>query len=132
MKTLLTTACALGALTLGGLSLGGCVTAAAAGVGVVFSQDFVEGANSVYLEEDADVVWQATKDALDMMSRDPVKKDEQTRAATAIWGGSSVAVHVQALDINDTKLVVGASKFGMYDDEVAQNVIQRIRRRLER
>lgn len=127
MKTLLSLAAFAAAL-----ASGGCVTAAAAGIGVVLTQDFVERANSVYLEEDADVVWQASKDTLANLSRDPIETDDELRAASAVWGGATVALHVEALDLADTKLSVGASKFGLYDNDVAQDVIRRIRRRLER
>ncbi len=113
------------------LALGsGCIVAAAAVTGVAVSQEFVDNANSAYLEADAPEVWIATKAVLTRLSLKPIETDEALTAAGANINGARVTVRVETFDHGQTKLAVGAKKYGFYQSDLADDILNRIRREL--
>ena len=127
MSRLVTTA-----LLLGAPLLGGCV-AAAIGVGAALTaQELMDNATLAFLEEEPDVVWKATREALERASLDPLEIDEDARGVRANIDGARVTAHVRRFDEKQTRLAVTAKKWGFYDADEASRIITLIKRQLER
>ena len=118
---------------LGAPLFGGCLALAAAGVGVVLSQEFSDHAHIAYLEEHATQVWASAKTSMAHMStQEEIEIDEELMAASARIDGAVVTVHVEAWDVGETRLSIGAKKYGLYNSDVAERVLVRIRKDLGR
>ena len=112
--------------------LGGCLLAAASATAVVASQEFVDHATVAYMNEDHRIVWDQTKETLTHLSLDPIEVDEAVRAARANIDGANVVVHVEIHDASASKLSIGARKWGFYDSDTANDVLERIKTDLDR
>ncbi|MCP3919921.1 MAG: hypothetical protein GY711_30695 [bacterium] len=108
----------------------GCIVTAAAVTGVAVSQEFIDNANSAYLEAETAEVWIASKSVLTRLALDPIETDEKITAAGANVNGARVTVRVEPFDDGQTKLSVGAKKYGFYQADLADDILNRIRREL--
>ena len=112
--------------------LAGCVVATVGLTTAVASQEFVDNATVAFLKEDHHVVWDQAKRTLAYLSLDPIEVEEAERAARANVDGAKVTLHVEIFDVNETKLSVGARKWGFYDNDAAEAVLERIKDDLDR
>lgn len=120
------TAAALALATL----LPGCAVVAAAGVGAAVSNEFAENARQAYVPADTVQTLEATHRTLDALSLDPVQRDDDARTLTAIINGAKVVATVEAYQPNETRLSIAASRMGAYQDELADDILFRVRRQL--
>jgi hypothetical protein len=107
-----------------------CHIAAAIGLGVVISQEFSENAHSLRLPGNFDQAWNATFQTLQNMSLDPIKADRATGRMQAHVQGTSFTCQVTAHDINETVLAVTAKSLGRYENETAQDLLFKVRKRM--
>ena len=80
----------------------------------------------VQLRQDADSVWSTAKVSLNRQSNDPITTDEAIKFAEARIGGAKVRVSVEAYDVDTCRMVVSATKLGVANGELADQVMQGI------
>jgi hypothetical protein len=106
---------------------GGCVLIAGAGAGYVISREISAGdIYSAELEADADHVWEATREALEILADlncEPVFTSS-SRTARAKIDGAEVVVEVEAFDLGRSLLRVQAKKL-MHSDAHTAELVQR-------
>lgn len=105
----------------------GCAALLGIGAGVVISQDMMD--NNTYvaqLKEDVNVAWTVAKSSLSQQSDKPIEVDEDLRVATATIDDALVTVSVEAYDMNLTRMLVSAKKYGVSNGEIAEMVFNRI------
>jgi len=112
---------------------GGCVAAAAAGVGgAIASQELVDNNSYVsHINLDVKKVWPTVKTFLSDASLELIEVDDEVRLAKAKIDGANVTVSVEAYDIDKSIMRVSAKKYGFNDGELARIIMERIHRRLE-
>jgi len=98
---------------------------------VMLSQEFTQNARVAYIQEEADMVWLNVKSSLSHMSLDPINVDNDLRAAQAWVDGAQVTVHVETYEVGETQLSVAAKKLGLYNGQVADDVLLRLRRDMD-
>jgi hypothetical protein len=111
-----------------------CVAAGGAAVGVVASSQLMD--NHAYVsrvDQDASVVWDASKKFLSEQSKELIQYDDASRTATAKIDGADVRVAVETWDIDKCTLTVTAKKFlaTVNDGEMAKIVMERLLRRIQ-
>jgi hypothetical protein len=123
----------VGSITLIGLALctPGCVLAGVAGLAVVTSQDFVDHAATIIIEQPSQRVWEATVDVFQDQTSGNVEIDEAMRTAQINSRGTEFTAVVETLDINRTKLILGARRYAVYQRELAEKMGVRIKHRIE-
>ncbi len=109
----------------------GCQVVAAAGLGFAISQEFTDNAHSMRLEGNFPEVWQATRETLGSMSLDPLQVDEEAHVFQAVVRGTKITAHVRAHDAQESVLSVTAKSYGRYQNDLAQEVLFRVRDRLK-
>ena len=109
-----------------------CMTAAVGLTTAVASQEFIDHSTVAYVKEEHHVVWDQTKRTLERLSLDPVEVEEDARAARCNIEGARVIVHVEISGVNETKIAVGARKWGFNAQEDATRVLERIKTDLGR
>lgn len=118
----------------GALVLGACMPAchvvAAAGVGFALSQEFTDNAHSMRMEGTLPQIWAVTQRTLDGLSLDPIKIDEPNHVIDAVVRGAQVTVHVRAHEANETVVSVTAKSYGRYQNDLAQEILFRIKERM--
>ena len=112
--------------------LTGCLVAAVGLTAAVASQEFRANATVGFLKEDHRLVWDQAKQTLTYLSLDPIEIEEEAMAARANVDGAKITLHVQIHDVNETRLAVGARKWGLYDSDAASDVLERIKNDLDR
>ncbi len=110
--------------------LPGCNVVAAAGVGVALSQEFTDNAHSMRLQGTLEQAWSATQRTLDGLSLDPIKIDEPNHVIQAVVRGSQVTAHVRAHEVNETVVSVTAKSYGRYQNDLAQEILFRVKDRV--
>ena len=111
--------------------LPGCAVVAAAGVGAAVSHEFAENARQAYVAGDTAETLEAAYRTLDSLSLDPVKRDADDGSLTAIISGAKVIARVEAYQPGESRLSIAARRMGAYQDELADDIIYRVRRELE-
>ncbi|HPF14872.1 MAG: hypothetical protein H6830_03215 [Planctomycetes bacterium] len=122
---------ALASLAAFALGSPACTVVAAAGLGFAISQEFTDNAHSLRLEGSLEETWRATRATLDALSLDPVKTDEKEHVLQAVVRGSQVTAHVRAHDAGETVLSVTAKSYGRYQNELAEDILFRVRDRMK-
>ncbi len=107
-----------------------CHIAAAVGLGVVISQEFSENAHSLRLPGNFEQSWDATLQTLQGMSLDPVKVDREQSIMQAHVQGTSFTCQVTAHDAYETVLAVTAKSLGRYENDSAQDLLFKVRKRM--
>ena len=110
----------------------GCVTAAVGLTAAVASQDFIEHSTIAYVKHPSERVWEQAKRTLERLSLDPLEVDEEVRAARCNIDGARVTVHVETSGVNETKIAVGARKWGFTNEAAANDVLERIKDEVQR
>jgi len=104
-----------------------CAAVLGIGAGVVISQDMLDDNTYVaQIDEDIDIVWAVSKASLAGQSKMPLHVNEDVRGAVAEIDGAQVTVSVAAYDLNRSRLVVSAKKYGVSNGELAGLVFNRI------
>jgi|GEM_PF-2285077 len=106
---------------------GGCHLVAIGVAGVVVSQEFTKHAQSHLLEMEPNAVWLRAKATLAKMANSPLDVDDEARAATGTIDGATVTMHVDYFDENRTRVAITARKWGVYDNDLAQELLDRIK-----
>jgi len=122
-STLAASLCALVLLALAP----GCVTATVGLTAAVASQDFIEHSAVAYVKHPSEQVWEQAKATLGRLSLDPLELDEELRAARCNIDGARVTVHVETSGVNESKIAVGARKWGFTNEGAANDVLERIK-----
>ncbi|MDF1838124.1 MAG: hypothetical protein P1V35_09665 [Planctomycetota bacterium] len=107
-----------------------CHIAAAVGLGVVISQEFSENAHSLRLPGNFEQAWDATYRTLENMSLDPVQVDREQGRMQAHVQGTSYTCQITAHDAYETVLAVTAKSLGRYENETAQALLFKVRKRM--
>ena len=94
--------------------------------------DVIDHSTVAYLQIDHETVWQQAKETLGRLSLDPIEVEESVGAARCNIDGARVTVHVEISGVDETRLAVGAKKWGFESSGVANDVINRIKSDLER
>ena len=119
---------AAGALGLAAaFALPSCGAIAAASVGVAVSQEFMDNSVAYYVPADVETSWAHAKRVVDGMSLDPITTDEERHRIEAVVEGARVFVHIEAFDVQETKVQVMAKRFATYENEMASDIAFRIR-----
>ena len=113
------------------LSLPACHVVAAAGLGFALSQEFADNAHSLRLQGDLGQVWAATQRTLDSMSLDPVEIDAENHILQAVVRGAQVTAKVRAHDNQETVLSVTAKSYGRFQNDLAQEILFRVKDRMQ-
>jgi len=113
-------------------ALPGCFIAAVGLGAVLISQEFMDHASIAYVKEEPTVVWAQTKRTLSELSLQVLEVDEDLTALEAKVEGARVIVQVQRFDATQTKISIGAKKWGFYDSDIAERVMVRIKQDLDR
>ena len=113
--------------------LTGCAGLVVGGVaGVVIAQEMLDNNSYVsQLNQDVTVVWPTVKVFLAETSMELIEIDEPARIAKAKIDGATVAVGVEAYDLDKTQMRVSAKRYGVNDGEMARLIMERIHRRIE-
>ena len=111
--------------------LAGCAATAVAVAGIAVTQEFIDNANSAYVNASAAESWVATKNILNSLSLDTATFDEENMAARANIDGAIVTALVELRDTNRSKIVLGAKKWGVYQPIIAEEVLNLIRKELD-
>ena len=109
----------------------GCVALLGLGAGVVISQDMLDNSTFVaQLKDEVNLTWAEAKSSLSQQASQPIDVDEDLRAATGIVDDAKVTISVEAYDMNRTRLIVSAKKFGVANGKIAEMVFNRILKQL--
>jgi len=108
-----------------------CEVLLVSGAAVVLSQEFIDNARVAYLQEESEMVWLNVRSSLSHMSLEPIHVDNDLRAAKANIDGAQVTVHVETFDVGESQLSVAAKKLGLYNGQVAEDVLSRLRNDIE-
>lgn len=123
----------LGATLLTGPLLGllpGCAATATALASVAVSQEFIDNANSAYMNVSADDAWVEVKHLLTSLSLGHATYDEELMTAKATFDGATVTAVVELFDVDRCKLSVGAKRWGVYQAEMAEDILNQLRKEL--
>ena len=119
----------LGAL-LAGAALPACNVVAAAGLGFALSQEFTDNAHSLRLNGTLEQAWSATQRTLDGLSMDPIQIDDENYVIQAVVRGAQVTARVRAHEANETVLSVTAKSYGRFQNDLAQEILFRVKERV--
>jgi len=115
------------------LFLSGCGALLGVGAGVVISQDVLD--SNVYvaqIPEDTEIVWAVAKSSLSHQAEAPITVDDDLRVAKGKVHGHDIEVSVETRDMNACRMLVSASQYGISNGEMAEMVMNRILKDLEK
>lgn len=112
-------------------TLSGCGTVAINDPGAMTDQQFQKGAATNQYHLDAEQVWIHVKETLaHLSSRQPEFNDDTLRAFATVEAGS-IQIGVIHLGPEDCILAVRARQYGVFSDELARTVLERVDQEIE-
>jgi hypothetical protein len=114
------------------LVLPGCGALLGVGAGVVISQDVLDSNVFVaQVQEDTEIVWAVAKSSLSHQAESPIDVNDDLRVAKGKVHGHDIEVSVETRDLNECRMKVSASQYGITNGEMAEMVMNRILKDLE-
>lgn len=114
-----------------GLAAPSCGTVAVNDPGAMTDEQFQRGAETIRYHHDAEFVWTRVKETLAHLSpRMPEFRDDTLRAFATVDAGS-IQIGVIRLGPEDCVMAVRARQYGVFSEELAQSVRDRIHQEIE-
>ncbi|WP_145198745.1 hypothetical protein [Planctomycetes bacterium Poly30] len=109
----------------------GCGTVAMNFPSVMADEDFQKGAASMRYSHEADLVWIHVKETLAHLSSRKPDYNEDTLHAFATVEAGSIQVRVIRLGEDNCLMAVRARQYGVFSEELARSVLDRIHQEIE-
>jgi len=104
----------------------GCAAVAVGATVVLVTDDFMDNALTVSVEEDVEMVWPSVKATLANMTDALIHVNEDERVAETKVDNAVVTVYVKTNNVHETEIRIAAKKVFIYNAEIASMVQRRI------